>query len=372
MAFPTGWNRKCAITIDADEVDGTLTDFPVMLSEDCLPSEMFDADGFYPAQNGGGDLRFSSDEDGTTQLPCEVVSFVTDNNPANGTAQVYVKVSSVSSSVDTTIYVWYNTAGSESQPAIDSTYGAENVWDSNFVGVWHLEEDPSGSAPQMLDSTSNDHDGTSAGTMTSGDSVAVVAGNGLDLDGSDDRVTVTGTTALNITAELTLEAVLNPDASGSFITPIAKSKGSGQKQYAIDLQSNVPRFGEELGVIKAATTLSNGTSYHIAGTYDNGGAFSGLDMYINGVAESTSNVGSFSGFSSSTDDFHIGQKPNGSERFNGQVDEVRISNTDRSAAWIAATHSTLFTPGTFASAGTPESPPVANTGAALLMAMIGQ
>lgn len=370
MAFPDDHRWKAPLTIASSEVSSTLTNFPVLLTAANLPSAMFDADGANPAQNGGGDIRFSSDADGATQLPCEVVSFVTDNNPANGTAEIHVKVPSVSSSVDTTVYVWWNTAGTDSQPAIDSTYGAENVWDSAFVGVWHLEEDPSGTAPQMLDSTSNDHDGTSAGTMTTGDSVAAVVGNGLDFDGTDDGVSIAETAAIDITGALTLEMALNGDTFGAFVTPATKAKASGQKQFMMDLQSGVPRFGDELGLAKATSTLSTGTDYHLAGTYSGSGLYSGLKIYLNGVAESTTHVGTFNGIESTDGDFYIGQKGDGSEWFDGKISEVRLSNVARSAAWIAATDSTLLTPGTFASAGTPERLYRQN-GAALLMQMIG-
>jgi hypothetical protein len=45
--------------------------------------------------------------------------FVTDNDPANGVADIAVKVPSVSSTTDTVIYVWYNKAG-ETQPAANT------------------------------------------------------------------------------------------------------------------------------------------------------------------------------------------------------------------------------------------------------------
>ena len=79
MAFPVDWGRQCELEIDHTKLSGNVSNFPVLLTEDTLPLEMFDADGSYPAINGGGDIRFSSDINGETQLACEVVSFVTDN-----------------------------------------------------------------------------------------------------------------------------------------------------------------------------------------------------------------------------------------------------------------------------------------------------
>jgi hypothetical protein len=87
-AFSTGWSRKCELQIQSSKVDDALRDFPVLLTEDTLPSEMLDADGSNPALDGGGDVRFSLNADGTHQLACEIVTFTTDNNPGNGVAEI--------------------------------------------------------------------------------------------------------------------------------------------------------------------------------------------------------------------------------------------------------------------------------------------
>jgi len=138
MAFPNGWGRKCELKIQASKVLENLTNFPVFLTKDTLPSEMFDSDGSYPALAGGGDIRFSSDAAGVTRLACEIVRFEIDPNPANGIAEIWVNVPSVSSSVDTSIWVWYNKVG-ESQPPSSATYGRNATWNSSYLGVWHLD-----------------------------------------------------------------------------------------------------------------------------------------------------------------------------------------------------------------------------------------
>jgi len=139
MAFPNGWGRKCELKIQASKVLENLTNFPVFLTKDTLPSEMFDSDGSYPALAEGGDIRFSSDAAGATRLACEVVRFEIDPNPANGIAEIWVNVPSVSSSVDTSIWIWYNKVG-EDQPGVSETYGREATWNSSYLGVWHLDE----------------------------------------------------------------------------------------------------------------------------------------------------------------------------------------------------------------------------------------
>ncbi|MCH8874857.1 DUF2341 domain-containing protein, partial [candidate division KSB1 bacterium] len=151
-------NRKCELVIQASQVPDTLTNFPVLVTEATLPTEMFDADGTYFALNGGGDIRFSSDQNGTFLLPCEIVTFTTDNNPALGKAEIWVKVPTVSSSSNTSIWVWYNKAGA-TQPPAAAVYGSESVWDANYMGVWHLKESGNGTADEFADTTGNANHG---------------------------------------------------------------------------------------------------------------------------------------------------------------------------------------------------------------------
>ncbi len=79
MAFPTGWSYRCSLTIDNTKVSGTtnLTNFPVLLTEVNFPSTIFDN-----TQATGADLRFTSDEAGTTELAFEVVNWDTTNEYA--------------------------------------------------------------------------------------------------------------------------------------------------------------------------------------------------------------------------------------------------------------------------------------------------
>lgn len=371
MAFPDDHRWKAPLTIASSEVSSTLTNFPVLLTAANLPSAMFDADGANPAQNGGGDIRFSSDADGATQLPCEVVSFVTDNNPANGTAEIHVKVTSVSSSVDTTIYVWWNTAGTDSQPAIDSTYGAENVWDSSYLAVLHMNQDPSGSAPQLLDSTANDNDFTSNGSMTTGDLVDGALGKGIDFDGTNDylsKSSITGLTATQtkefiidgrtFTAGLNKYLIDQAAAGNNNWVQLFDSTGDGTPLVRAGFTATGSSF------LDSAADVAASTDYHIAVTSDS--ATKTLAIYLQGAL---SNSGAKSNTATPAA-VNIGRYGAGGNHYDDVISEFRLSSVVRSAAWIAATDSTLLTPGTFASAGSAVRTTGYN-GPALLMQMIG-
>jgi len=139
MAGGLTHNKKASVTVDHTKIggsSGTLTNFPALITAANLPSEMFDSDGASPAQNGGGDIRFTSDEAGTNAIPLEVVSFVTDPDPANGSAEIWVLIPSLSQDNDTIVYVWWNTAGTDSQPAVTDPLGRNAVW-ADYELVFH-------------------------------------------------------------------------------------------------------------------------------------------------------------------------------------------------------------------------------------------
>ena len=162
MAFPDGWGRKVALVIQNSQVagSGSHTDFVVTIDKNCIPSEAIDAGG-NSALNGGGDIRFSSDSAGTSRLPCEIVSFVTNATESSRQCEVYVKVPSVSTTADTTIYMWYQKSG-ESQPAVTDTYGRDAVW-SDYALVCHGNGNTDSSGNQDLVPNSTDYSGDTGG-----------------------------------------------------------------------------------------------------------------------------------------------------------------------------------------------------------------
>ena len=357
-SFPNGWGRKCILEIQADKIDANQGNFPVLLTENTLPLEMFDADGSYPALNGGGDIRFSSDIAGNTQLSCEVVTFTIDNNPANGVAEIWVKVPSISSSSNTTIYVWYNKSG-VSQPAADATYGSESVWDANFKLVQHMSEDPSGSSPQMIDTTSNNNDGISGGTMTSADLVAGKIGKALDFDGSDDRIAVSHDASIDFADEdFTISIWFRTDTAKISNYIFSKNYGgNGIKWYGINLdaESQYLRGYIDDGTINSqvgATDDFNDNAWHQIVLQRNT-TTDKVILYIDGVWNAEVNDTSAS--IANTGNLVFGGRAdlNNTRFWTDLLDEFHISGGIRSATWIKAEYNNQNDPATFVIEGTP-------------------
>ena len=158
--FPScGFSYRKKITIDNTKVSGSsdLTNFPALisLSGNWLKTTTSDStNGRIENDPDGYDIIFKG-SDGTV-LDHEIEKY--DGSASGGTLVAWVRIPTLKASEDTVIYMHYGNSCVTS-----SLEHAEGVWDSNFKMVQHLNEDPSGTAPQILDSTSNDNDGTSAG-----------------------------------------------------------------------------------------------------------------------------------------------------------------------------------------------------------------
>lgn len=358
MAFPEGWGRKCKLTIDPAKVDANLTDFPVLLTEDNLPSEMLDADGEHPALSGGGDIRFSVYGSGTTQLACEVISFVTDNNPANASAEIWVKIPSVSGSVNTEFYIWWEKAG-ETQPAANDTYGSQNVWDSNFWSAHRLQESGNGTANEYKDSTANARHGQGGGgtalrvpTQTDGR-----VGKGQDFDGGDyillPKYDLSSFSQLTISCWIYAEDI----TTNRYYNIVRQSNTTPDYILGFQEWGTVLSLGLKTtsGYNELDVSITPGNYVnawlHIAAIYNG----SNKKILVNGssIGNNSTNSGNINYDSSATNNY--GSDKGIYDFFNGKIDEVKFSTTARSNEWINAEYNNQNDPATFIIPGTPLS-----------------
>ncbi len=314
---------RIKITIDHTKIDNDLTDFPVAI---ILTSNNFD---FSKAMPNGSDIRFTQ-SDGIKELYYERERHESDSQ----IAVYWVKIPLVSSSSDTEFYIYYGKSD-----ATDGTYHSPtNVWDANFRGVWHLKEDPAGTALQIKDSTINSNHGTSAGSMTSSDLVEGKIGKGVDFDGYDDYVNVGDDASLinSAPADFTITGWVKFNSLPSGYTRFMRRHGSTLSMYFIGTHGTEVQGGTGARAVEnSGAELVTGVWYHVGMTND----VSILRIYLNGeeVATSTASIGSHA----STLPAIIGAwKEDGTviELHNGAIDEVRLSNVVRSAAWIKASY----------------------------------
>lgn len=350
MAFPTGWTHKVAITIAASDIDGDLTDWTLVFDQsfDSVLTQVdgpLDADGTRASIDGGGDVRFSSDSAGNTQLAVDVRRWDTDNNPANALCEVAVKIPTVSSSVDTTIYMWWGKSG-ETQPGAATTYGQYNAYDSDYELVYPLSEN-SGS---RFDRTSNQETLTPNSTPTAVDGVV---GNANSFDGLNDYL-YSGTSnpiegGNTFTVECWSKAPRsqpNGYTDASIVTLAAAGAASDALGFWCDAASP-PTSGSGRSNLVAwfvageRIESDNGqwtddTWEHFAGTSSS----TTLKLLIDGVEVTDSPKSVTIGSVRSNTRFLVAAWDFDLDRYerNGEIDELRISSTVRANAWIAANY----------------------------------
>ena len=175
------WQYRKAITVNSSHVDANLTDFPLLI--DVTDTELDSG-----VQPDGDDILFTSD-DGTTKLAHEIESY------SAGDLVAWVRVPSLSSTTDTTVYIYYGNSGAANQE------NAAGVWDGNYAMVQHLEE----TSGTHNDSTSNSNNGTPNGGVTQG--IAGKIGGADSFDGTDDYVDMGNQGSINFgTGDFTVEA----------------------------------------------------------------------------------------------------------------------------------------------------------------------
>jgi|GEM_PF-1357343 len=346
MGF-SGWARKQPITISASQVEGSsdLTNFPVLITLDQLNTEIVD-DGSYSALNGGGDIRFSSDTSGNVQLPIDIVEFVTSTTPSNRKCQIWVKLPTLSNTSDTTIYIWYNKAG-ESQPASDSTYGSQAVW-SDYRAIWHLEDDPSGIAPQIMDSAPYSNHGSTSVPMASNDSQPAQIGQGIILNGSNELINAGNDSSLNLTSNLTISGWFYPESYHDFYV-IAKRSETVNVGYNMLLwASNEVDFYDSGNNPFGMTYVANQWNYIVMRLDATG---TGAKAFINGDFSQVVQIEQLP--DGLAQNLYLGGRSNGPFSLDGTLDELRVANNYRSDGWIATEYNNQLSPSSFASAGTP-------------------
>jgi hypothetical protein len=346
MAFPTGWQRVCPITIPAAQVAGSLTNFPIVLTAVWLPSEMVTTGATYAAQANGGDIRFSSDFGGQSELSCEIVNFAQNSNPSNAVVEIHVNGTSLSSSVANTIYVWYAyLGGGQSQPAASGSYGSQSVWDANYMAVWHFG---TAASLALTDSTANAKSLTN-NSCTAGSGVM---GGALVCPGSGDYadVVLSGTALTQLTIEMWFYITTTP--SGQVGVMCWERTGlpiDGFPFVYFGLtSSDVTEWLFNAGYISSQAS-STGTWYHVALTWTNSTGL--VTWYLNGVSKGTYTSTIPPNQQSYGNEVYLGSGYTG--QLTGRLDEVRLSSTQRSGAWIQTVYNNQVPGSTFASAGTP-------------------
>ncbi|MBX4186771.1 MAG: DUF2341 domain-containing protein [Candidatus Doudnabacteria bacterium] len=325
-ACNTSWLNRKKITFDNSASTEDLVNFAVLVQ---LSSANID---YTKTQNAGQDIRFV-DTDGTTALNYEIESW-----NESGTSYVWVKVPQIDLG-STTDYIWmyYNNVS-----AVDNQ-NKTAVWDANYLGVYHLKEDPTGSAPAIKDSTSNANNLNMSGSMGSGTQISGQINGSLNFDGSDDALAQPSDNGMGQgIAALTVSAWFKPSvgtslsdrgvlcwvpitASSTACLRIVRSNASGTLVFEVRNASNTLAGAD-------SNSTFNSTAWNFAaGVYNGANAL----LYFNNTLQ-TDQPALTGNTLNNAGQFAIDLYSNSLSNFAGQIDEVRVSNIARSAEWLEA------------------------------------
>lgn len=349
------WTNRIAVTIDADAIDDTLTNFPVFVDLADLPAEFFTG-----VKADGGDIRVT-EANGTTLLPLEVVSI----NTATEEGELHFRATSLSSTTDTTFYIYYGNAAT-STAAATSQYGENAVWSNGFTLVHHLDD--------LTTSTNDNSEGTPDGAKTSANNpLEVSTGKVYEAqDFSGDSIGHQSSSVMASQNDISFSAWVNADnltGSGDTatfgysifgITPTGNpytwltAGGTGfTDEFRICAWENVPT--NCTGTTGA--DIATGEWIFVSVVATDGGA---TTVRVNGTQRlSYTNAGT----GVLGDNFTIGDlRPTRNINWDGRIDEVRVANVTRTAAWQDATYRNQATTTDFYTASGEESQAVRTFG----------
>ena len=307
-------------------------DFPLLvaLTEPWLKTQ---ANGGGVASATGADVHFSGDAAGSSPLDFELESY----DPAAGTVVAWVRIPALTPT--TTFYIDYGDA-----TIATSEQNVAGVWKSGYAAVWHL---------------SDDHDSLGAANGADASTTAQPGqiGGARQLDGSTSEIDLSANAATNnvFATGGTIEVWLNASTWGEGNlgrifdkTWVAFGVGDGLAAGSIFFAQG---FSNSNGNWTAGANMQLAAWTHVVVTYDASSASHLPTVYIDAAPASLSAITSPS-FGDTRDDdsgeaAQIGDRASDDRRFDGRLDELRISHVMRDANWIATEYANQLHPDQF-------------------------
>ncbi len=276
--------------------------------------------------NAGADIAFCVDGD-DTELPYKLLKWT--DNGANIDAWFKVRVPSVDSASDTDLRMHLGKAGGTAYSP------SEDTFNENGAGYFKCVQGYDGGS--FLDYTSNDNDGSDGGTAN--DATGAVA-DARDFVAADTDTIDTGVQA-DVGSVGTIVVYINPDWSSGDSTSHwiwASLTGTNfihlghfsTNNWYCGWSTTDPVDDDRLIVAAAAMSVSAGTWYQLAFTWDDAGNTE--EVFLNGVSKgsrsaalTTVGVGA---------NVHLGVAQNATFYYDGQMDEFSVSSVVRGTPWL--------------------------------------
>ncbi|MHC4499151.1 MAG: DUF2341 domain-containing protein, partial [Planctomycetota bacterium] len=343
--YNADWGYRKKITISENDANGVVgtgdfNNFPVLIS--LTDTDLRD----HVVQADGGDILFT-DSTGV-KLDHEIEK---QYEPSTGELIAWVEVPTLSGSSPTDIYMYYG----NSDGGLADQWNIPGTWDNSsyafngtgYVAVWHFDE----TAGTHYDSANNNDSVTVSVT----DQNAAGRSDGADeyeLDNSDyvDFGNMFDFSSSDFTIELWFNAeTINQADQNTFMSKWDSTSGNREFRFEVDgpAADNLVFSTQDGGsYYNLVGTTAIGTGwYYAAVTVD----WAGDDAYLylnDGIEDSEVDTWT-QGMNSYTSGVNIGRRSDGSQYWDGIVDEVRISSEPRTAEWIKTSYNNQKPSSTF-------------------------
>jgi len=320
----TSLTSRIPITFDNSSATEDLTNFPILVK---LNSSRI---SYSKTQDLGQDIRFT-DSDGSTLLNYEIEKW-----DETGDSYVWVMVPNIpSGSTTDLIYMYFN------DTSLSDGQNATGVWNSNYVVAQHMKET---SGTTTYDSTSNGKNGTKLSATEPNPTTSGQINGAQNFDGSNDYITLSSSVSGSID-QITVSAWVYSDTldeASSYrgiVSEVFSGDGNVEFELYLSGASHYLSAGFYTGTWK---TLSDTVTFpqnqwvYVSATYD--GHY--IKLYKNSTLVNTS-TDLNTALPNGANGWRIGKRHdsgNPGDMWDGTIDEVRISNTPRSASWVGASY----------------------------------
>ena len=308
----------------------------------------------------------------------------------------WVNFPTLTAASSTDIYIYYkgNTVG----------FNSADVWNDDYVLVWHLNQTSTGTVGEFRDSTSNGNDGRGGGGNKVGYNAVRIPhltdgqiGNGQEFkgptttgsgEGTGDMIwthgVIQGMPSRDVTIELWVGDITNSPGTGSnyndmvgFCTTHTTNLNNNWSNHLvlwkakdITMAAKRQHYVSSAGINVEGNNAASFTNWnHIVAVYnmkDADGTVGASNLYVNGVLAASQTKSQNDNVVLKTTDLRMvlggdvdGASGNNCAKVNnelkGKVDELRISSGLRTADYAAATYFNQGDPSTYLSLGVQET-----------------
>ena len=290
----------------------------------------------------------------------EIVVTDVNNNPLKSEIAYYnsldlrgilwTSVPTITSGIDNHLYLYYDKLPGYEVPIYTEITGsgvATEVWDSDFVAVYHFNQRPTGGTGCIIDSTSYNNHGTPHGGMTDTDWLNGQIDKALDFDGSNDYIEVPYDVSLAPTSQITF-SILDYKSNwtdGRNDRLLSKTQYGGYN-FQITAQHIDPVVDANGTYVTASYPRTDVPAGYNLFTCTFDGRY--FNNYLNDTIKNSNDSGSYKSINYAYNNaMLIGAEVNAYSSpdgyyHKGYIDEIQISKVARSEAWVNLTHKTMF------------------------------